>query len=416
MKEESATPFWRIIGAMFLVAGTCIGGGMLALPVASGMNGFVPSVSTMLLCWVMMSMSALLVLEVTLSMEPDVHVMTMASRLLGRPGQALVWLLFLYVSYASVVAYTAGGGVMTAGALEYLLGYKVGKTVGCFVFVAAFGIVTAVGARIVSEVNGALFVCLLAAYVVLLYLGGDEVNMEYLQRKEWKGWWMALPLLLTGFSHQVFIIPTLTRYLDREVNWLRISLLGGTTLTLVVYLFWQWLILGTVPLEGEFGLQAAYNNGEPATEYMRYAVESPWVSLTAQFFGYFAVATSFLGMALGLFDFLRDGFHLHRTTRGRMLLGALVVVPTFLIAIYFERAFLVAMDTSGGIGDTLLNGMLPVLMVWMIRYRRKIATPYTVKGGKLLLIGIFLFYLLAFLQELYALGGPVLLEPGIAAN
>lgn len=404
MSEKTHGPVTRLLSAMLLVAGTCIGGGMLALPVASAANGFLPSVMTMVVCWALMTATALLVLEVTLSMEPDIHVMTMATRLLGPVGKWVTWGLFLYVSYASVVAYTAGGGVTTAAALEQILGIGVSKAMGCFIFITVFGCVICLGTHIVGEVNSILFMALLAAYVILLVLGGDEVQMSFLRRATWHNWWVAIPIILTGFSHQVFIIPTLTRYLDRNVASLRWALVGGTTITLLVYILWQWLILGTVPLEGPYGLATAFAKGDPATEYMRRAVESPLVSFVAEFFGYFAIVTSFLGMALGLFDFLRDGFHIHRTKRGRFVLGTLVAVPTVIIAIYFERAFLVAMDTSGGIGDAILNGMMPVMMVWVLRYRLKDKADYRLRGGKFLLGGIFLFYFLAFCLEILSLG------------
>ena len=39
-----------VLSAMFLVAGTCIGGGMLALPVATGVSGFIPSIAIMHFC------------------------------------------------------------------------------------------------------------------------------------------------------------------------------------------------------------------------------------------------------------------------------------------------------------------------------------------------------------------------------
>lgn len=404
MSEKIKHPLGRLLSAMFIVAGTCIGGGMLALPVATGHIGFGPSLGAMALCWLLMTATALLVLEITLSMEEDIHVMTMAQRLLGPAGRWVMWALFLYVSYASIVGYTAGGGVTMAGALEHLLGYTISKSVGCFLFILLFGLVVCFGASIVGEVNSILFIGLIAAYVLLLGMGGGEVKLEFLQRSSWKSWWLSIPLLLTGFSHQVFVIPSISRYLNRDAKQLRIAIIGGTLITFCVYILWQWVILGTVPLEGPNGLDAAFAKGEPVTEYMRRSVENSWVSWIAEFFGYFAIVTSFLGIALGLYDFLADEFHIPRYGRGRLGLAALIIIPTFFIAVYFERAFLVAMDTSGGIGDAIVNGMMPVMMVWVLRYRLRQYAPYRWFGGKFLLALVFLFYLMAFYVELKAIG------------
>ncbi|MFN4174810.1 MAG: aromatic amino acid transport family protein, partial [Parachlamydiaceae bacterium] len=86
--------FFTLLSAIFLVAGTCIGGGMLALPVATGLAGFFPSLVVMILSWLMMTLTALLLLEVSLWMEEGVHVITMSSRLLGPFGKAVSWVLY----------------------------------------------------------------------------------------------------------------------------------------------------------------------------------------------------------------------------------------------------------------------------------------------------------------------------------
>ena len=54
------------ISVIFLVGGTCIGGGMLALPVSTSLVGFLPSLVVMTLAWIFMTCTGLLILEVNL--------------------------------------------------------------------------------------------------------------------------------------------------------------------------------------------------------------------------------------------------------------------------------------------------------------------------------------------------------------
>src|SRR5947209_6317188 len=124
MKEEKAG---NVISAVFLVAGTCIGGGMLALPVATGISGFVPSTFMMALCWLAMTASALLLLEVNLWMKEGAHVITMASTLLGPIGKIVSWCVYLFISYASIVAYTAAGGSLVINGAENLFKVDISK-------------------------------------------------------------------------------------------------------------------------------------------------------------------------------------------------------------------------------------------------------------------------------------------------
>ncbi len=74
------------LSAVLLVAGTCIGGGMLALPIATGISGFLPSLLVMAICWFSMTATALLLLEASLWMEEGAHIITMTSTILGRWG------------------------------------------------------------------------------------------------------------------------------------------------------------------------------------------------------------------------------------------------------------------------------------------------------------------------------------------
>jgi tyrosine-specific transport protein len=76
-----------VFGATLLVSGTCIGGGMLALPVITAPAGFFPSLVLMGACWVFMTLTGLLLIEANLWMEEGAHITTMASRLLGRFGK-----------------------------------------------------------------------------------------------------------------------------------------------------------------------------------------------------------------------------------------------------------------------------------------------------------------------------------------
>lgn len=382
--------FFTLLSAIFLVAGTCIGGGMLALPVATGLAGFFPSLAVMLLAWLMMTLTALLLLEVSLWMEEGVHVITMSSRLLGPFGKAVSWVLYLFICYASLVAYTAGGGVQIANSL-YSAGFNVSKGLGTVIFVLLFGSVIYLGSRVVGRVNAVLFIAMIAAYFCLVGMGIDEVKTEQLTHRDWPVAWMALPLLLTSFSFQT-MVPSLTPYLKRHAQALRKAIIFGTSLALLVYIIWQAIILGIVPVEGKEGLLDALLKGEPATEFLSTHVRGPYLALVAEYFAFFALVTSFLGIALGLFDFLSDGLKIKESGFGQVLLALLVAVPTLFFANYFERAFIVALDASGGFGDAILNGIIPCLMVWIGRYQLGYKGIEMVKGGKPVLFLILSFY------------------------
>lgn len=397
--NRTPSSLFSLISTVFLVAGTCIGGGMLALPIATGIGGFFPALMMMVISWLAMSATGLLLMEVSLWMEEGVHLITMASRILGKWGQAVCWVLYLFICYASIVAYTAGGGAQIAYTLESLFFIDIGRNMGCLAFILVFGGTIYLGSYIVGRVNSILFISMIAAYVLLVGVGVGQIKPEFLTTMNWRHSLMALPLILTSFSFQT-LVPSLTPILKRNVSFLRIAIVGGTFVALLIYALWQALILGIVPLEGAKSLSEAMNQGVTANLFVREHVAYPWIGLVAEYFAFFAIATSFLGIALGLFDFLSDGLHIPKKGFGNVLLGLLIVIPTYIFATEYERVFLWALDATGSYGDTVLNGMIPVLLVWKGRAVLESNDHYKMSGGKPILVVLFAFYAAVFIQSL----------------
>src|SRR5262249_30357327 len=104
-----------------------------------------------------------------------------------------------------------------------------------------------------------------------------------------------------------------------------------------------------------------------------------------QYFAFFALLTSFFGVALGLVDFWADGLKLKNTPYNRFWLCLLIFIPPLIFALYYPNVFLMALDYAGVFGCALLLGLLPVLMVWSGRYKLGMEGEYRLWGGKALL-------------------------------
>lgn len=393
--EKNSSTTGTLLSAIFLVAGTCIGGGMLALPVTTGISGFLPSIVLMAISWLMMTATALLLMEACLWMEEGVHVITLASRLLGNKAKWLAWVLFLFISYASLVAYGSAGGHQIAGAINAAFGTSFSPDIGALIF-TLFGLSFYLGNVIVGRFNSWLFIAMCLFYVALVAMGVDEVNPGYLTHRNWSTSLIAFPVLLTAFSFQT-MVPSLGPYLHKNASNLRKAIVWGTSLAFLVYIVWQVIILGIIPVEGKDGLASLLAKAVPATEFLGSHVHGFYISKIAEFFAFFALATSFLGIGLGLYDFLSDGLHIKEKGWGSVLLTALVLLPTYYFAVHYERVFLTALDLTGGIGDTILNGLIPCLLVWVGRYKFGYKGNEFIKGGKPVLLAIFLFYLFTLL-------------------
>jgi tyrosine-specific transport protein len=331
--------------------------------------------------------------------EKNAHIISISSRFLGPIGKIVAWITYIFIGYASMIAYIAGGTLVVTEGISALFGLALNPWVAGLLFTLLFGVILELKTNVLGRINTLLVFAMIAAYIALVLFGVFEIKRELLSHCAWEEGCAAIPLVLTVFSFQC-IIPSLTIYLDRNVKALRASILIGTAITFVVYFLWELIVLGSVPLYGAFSLQSAWEQGVAATECYCAATASPAVAIAAMIFSFFALATSFLGLGLGLMDFLADGLKIKNRGKNRWLLAALISVPSLIFALNFERIFLVALDISGGFGDSVLNGILPILMVYIGRYWMKLKGEYTVFGGKTMLALLAVLYLFVLILQI----------------
>lgn len=373
-----------LVGGVLLVSGTCIGGGMLALPVLTSLGGFLPSVVLYLVCWAFMVSTGLLFLEVCHWMEGESNILSMAEKTLGAPGKAAAWVVYLFLFYCLTVAYVVGCGNLVSQIVP------IPDWAGSLVFVLLFAPFVFGGTRWVGKINSCLMIGLAFSFLAFVLLGFQFVRTELLLSRDWSLSLLALPVAFTSFGYQG-IIPTLHTYMNHEIKKTRLAILIGSFIPLAAYLIWQWLILGIVPVYSEGGLLDALQNGHNAVQPLKRYIENPAVYALGQFFAFFALTTSFFGVTLGLLDFLADGLKVVKDRRGTLFLSVLVFVPPLGIALVNPNLFLLALDFAGGYGAALLLGLLPILMVWSGRYRMGFGSHAILPGGKVVLLALVAF-------------------------
>ena len=388
-------------GGILLVAGCCIGAGMLGLPVMSALTGFYPTLAMFFVSWLFMLTTGLLLLEVNLWFQNDVSIITMAEKTLGTTGKLIAWFGFLFIFYALFVAYISGIGQLTAQFALQLTGYEISPRVGSTLITALFGWSIFSGTRTVDIVNRILVAGLIICYLLLISFGLPHVNSSYLQHHDWSYAWMVIPTMIISFGFHN-MVPSLTTYFHGNVKRLVTAIVIGSLIPLGLYLLWECLILGLIPP----GVQVlALNNQEMATQALTDAVGINLISSLAEYFAFFAITSSFITIALSFFDFLADGLQTKKDIKGKIFLSLLVVVPPYLFSFFYPKLFLMALNYAGGIGAVLLFGLLPAAMVFKGRYQQGRKGDQIVPGGKFTLLLIVLFSVAVMALQLYQLVG-----------
>ncbi len=394
MKKSYTLP--KTVGGALIVGGTAIGAGMLALPVVSALGGFIPACFVYLICWLFSACTGLLFLEICMWMPQNANIVSMAHHLLGPIGKFFAWLLYLYLFYTLTIAYVAGGG----GFIVSLFGHEIHHSIGIILFTVVFAAVVYMGTKAVDRINFLLMIGLIIAFVLFIIVGFGKVKISFLSQMHWGHAVLALPVIFTSFSYQG-VIPSLNTYLDRDPKKMRYAILIGTALPFLAYIVWEFLILGIVPLRGAHGLLEAHQKGLTAVEPLGYFFPASPIFLIGQFFGAFALTTSFLGVTLGLSDFLADGLKVKKEGWKKVAIFMIIYIPPIVVASIDPTIFLKALGYAGGIGCALLLGLFPVMMVWAGRYTRKYSAVHTqLPGGKLLLLILAGFVVFELIVEL----------------
>ncbi|MCH9631015.1 MAG: Tyrosine-specific transport protein [Chlamydiia bacterium] len=377
----------KVAGGALLVAGTAIGAGMLALPVVTAAGGFIPSCFIYLICYLFSVATGLLFLEVCYWMPQNANLVSMAYHILGPVGRVFAWILYIFLFYSLTIAYVSGGGAF----VTFAFNNTIPMWAGTLIFTGAFATCVFIGTKVVDRVNFLLMIGLIGTFLLFIILGTGHVKLENIVRSHGMSALFALPVMFTSFSYQG-IIPSLHTYLDRDPKKVRSAILIGTAIPFVSYIIWEFLILGLVPIDGVNGLAHAKDQGWNAVEPLRYLLNKSWLSNVGQAFAFCALTTSFLGVTLGLLDFLSDSLQIKKEGLKKLFLCALIYIPPFIIATINPNIFLRALGYAGGIGCVLLLGFMPTVMVWVGRYRKNYTTvAKQLSGGKVMLCTLFAF-------------------------
>jgi tyrosine-specific transport protein len=387
----------KTIGSMIIIAGTTIGAGMLALPIASSGLGFSTAMVVLFFAWCLMTYTALLTLELHQHAAPNATINTLAKNILGKKGQIIANFSMIFLFYALCAAYIAGGGGQLQLMLTQMSTVALPPQIGSITFAVLFGSIITLGASAVDKINRVLFIIKIFVLTIMFYMLTPYVKGEYLLKMPIEQGLIisAIPVIVTSFGFHG-CIPSVVKYMGVNIHSLRKVMIVGASMPLVIYLFWQ------VVSQGVISQQSLYNSQglDGFIASLSSLLQSPSIANTLTIFANLALATSFLGVSLGLFDFFSDVLNKNDSGKDRFITALVTFTPPLGFALFYPQGFIMALGYAA-IALVILAIFLPVIMVWKQRRKRAGATNqsdtnfYQVKGGKVALamaatLGVFI--------------------------
>lgn len=381
-----------VLGGAMIIAGTAVGAGMFSIPIVTSGVWFSGSVALLIYTWFCMLISGLMILEATMNYPAGASFHTVVKDLLGKGWNTLNGLSITFVLYILTYAYISAGGSIIAHTLEGVFGAN--QTLSGLVFAIIVAFIVWLSTRAVDRLSTILIGGMVITFVLsvgdmfthvqpaVLFNQGDS-DANYLPYAL-----AALPYLLTSFGYHGNV-PGLVKYYQKDSGAVVRSLVYGTLLALAIYILWQYVIQGNIARDAFKQVIAEGGNIGSLLKQMGNVSSSHAVGQLLNAFSYMALASSFLGVSLGLFDFLADFFKFKDNQVGRTKSALVTFVPPTVAALLFPNGFLYAIGFAG-LAATIWAVIVPAMMARASR-RRFPQAGYRAPGGQGMILFIILF-------------------------
>ncbi|WP_368869744.1 tryptophan permease [Providencia vermicola] len=396
-----------ILGGAMIIAGTAVGAGMFSIPMVTSGVWFTGSIVLLIYTFVCMLLSGLMILEANMNYPAGASFHTMVKDLLGPIWNSLNGLSITFVLYILTYAYiSAGSSIISENLSSYM---AVPQAVSGLFFALLVAFFVWLSTRAVDRLSTILIGGMVITFV--MSIGGmvttaspsillnqvDQGNAHYLPYA-----FAALPYLLTSFGYHGNV-PGLVKYYNKDSRSVVRSLVYGAIITVAIYILWQYAVQGNIPRSAFIQIREEGNNIGALLKQMNASTNSDFISQFLTLFSYMALASSFLGVSLGLFDFIADFFKFNDSKQGRFKSALITFLPPTVFALVFPNGFIYAIGFAG-LAATIWAVIVPALMAKASR-KRFPNNSYQAPGGISIILFVILFGVINAVAHILSLFG-----------
>jgi len=345
-----------------------------------------------------MTTSGLMLLEANLHYPTGASFDTIVTDLLGKRWNIVNGLSVAFVLYILTYAYITSGGSITENAINSLGIIQISRSMGSLVFCLVLAIFVWFSTKAVDRlstilIGGMIISFFLSTTGLLTSVNGATLldNQDANAPAHLPYLLTALPVCLVSFGFHGNV-PSLVKYYNRDGQKVMQSIFIGTFLALFIYILWQMAVQGNLPRKEFAPVIAKGGDVAALLDALSRYININYIEIVLNFFAYMAIASSFLGVTLGLFDYIADLFKFSDTPWGRAKTALVTFAPPLLLSLQFPYGFVAAIGYAG-LAATLWAAIVPALLVRASRKKFPHAT-YKVYGGNGMIYFIIIFGLL----------------------
>lgn len=391
-----------VTGGACIIASVCVGAGMLGLPSAGAGAWTSWSSLAIILTMIIMTVSGWMLLEAFKPYELTASFNSVTKDLLGHKINIFNNLTVYFVGGILLYAYITSSGLILSG----LLG--INSQLASVLFVLVFSCFVWHSTRAVDRIS-----VVLIAFMVLSFVFGVsglaaniDATMLFHSLTEELGqapYALAmLPVALTSFGYH-HSVASMRAYYGEEQK-AKQAILGGTLIALALYLLWLLSIFGNLPRNAFGPIIAKGGDVDVLLGALASVIESKRVSNAINLFSMAAILSSFIGVGLGVFDYLADLFKFDNSRQGRAKSWGVTFLPPLVLSLLFPFGFVVAIGYAGA-AATVWACIIPALLAKKSRELAPQGGGFKAPGGQPMVVAVILFGVLTAIFHLMAMAG-----------
>ena len=382
------------ITSIFLVAGTCIGAGMIALPMTLAKLGIISSILLMFFIWIFSYYSSLVSVELNLHSEKGLSLESLCKKYSGKKIEFFCNILVKLLCYSLLAAYIYGGSSIIKNLFYLNLESIYIQTILTLFLI----LLLQVNNNIISKINGYLFICFLIFLFFLIFLLFFNVNYKNLPLHndyEFKDIANIIFVVFTSFGYQV-VFHTLRDYCGNDVKMLKNAFFYGSIIPLFLYISWTFVVLSVI-YNNDINFYNLIIDGNIdagiLVDKLSKILSFNKLNFIIWLISFLAIFTSIIGVGLSLKDSYINIFKEKNIKKSNLISTLITYLPPYLVTVLIPNAFIKVLGYAG-----IILVIIAILLPIYLYFKANIEKPYVKILNKYALIlcsiiGIFMIIL-----------------------
>ncbi|MDR1208663.1 MAG: hypothetical protein LBJ89_04920 [Holosporales bacterium] len=367
----------RFLSTVFLISGTAIGAGVIALPLAAANLNFIQVAVFIVIGFFVAYYSSCMAVRLSQHVGKGTGIAELSKQLGGKFTFTLSIVTFYILSLALLSAYFAG--------LTDTLGsfFNIPSTYVTLLCGVGLMLMLLLNVRLFDRLNAILFLILIASLVFITF-SVSKFNANYFDMSlKNRGLACFLPIVFTSFGVQN-VCAHVCNYLELDIKKIQSAFKIGIIIPALIYFAWIVTVIVSIQSSDVEFFERMKNQQVGVGELVSFLCGNTTYPITGTIFKlltFSAMATSAIGIGIGLLDSIRETY----IPEKRLALSLVVLIPV-IVAIFYPSTF-VQILSFGAMIATFWVIFIPYYLLQKIDKK----SAYSLKHILCLLFGIAVF-------------------------